>query len=95
MGTASFGKMVRLVFPQIRTRRLGVRGQSKYHYHGIKVKDDSPIASKEMNARSSSLTMKKVDKVYDFLFVFEIHSSFSFLSFSQLFNNNQIIQYES
>lgn len=32
---ASFGKLVRTCFPDIRTRRLGVRGKSKYHYCGI------------------------------------------------------------
>lgn len=32
---ASFGKLVRTCFPDIRTRRLGVRGKSKYHYCGV------------------------------------------------------------
>lgn len=29
VNTASFGKLMRTVFPQLSTRRLGVRGQSK------------------------------------------------------------------
>lgn len=33
---ATFGKVIRAVFPDLKTRRLGVRGQSKYHYFGIK-----------------------------------------------------------
>lgn len=37
LNPASFGKLVRVVFPDIKTRRLGVRGQSKYHYSGVKL----------------------------------------------------------
>ena len=33
---ASFGKIIRNIFPSLKTRRLGTRGQSKYHYYGIK-----------------------------------------------------------
>ncbi|OQV08221.1 RFX DNA-binding domain-containing protein [Cladophialophora immunda] len=29
---SSFGKLVRIIFPNVQTRRLGVRGESKYHY---------------------------------------------------------------
>lgn len=36
LNPASFGKLVRIVFPNIKTRRLGVRGHSKYHYCGIR-----------------------------------------------------------
>ncbi|MCJ1405400.1 hypothetical protein MMC11_008628 [Xylographa trunciseda] len=32
LNPASFGKLVRIIFPGIQTRRLGVRGESKYHY---------------------------------------------------------------
>ncbi|EWC45073.1 hypothetical protein DRE_06212 [Drechslerella stenobrocha 248] len=35
LNPASFGKLVRIVFPDIKTRRLGIRGHSKYHYCGI------------------------------------------------------------
>ena len=45
LNPASFGKLVRAVYPDIKTRRLGVRGQSKYHYCGIKLRDDDPNAS--------------------------------------------------
>ncbi|GME87594.1 unnamed protein product [Ambrosiozyma monospora] len=37
---ASFGKLVKLVFPNLTTRRLGTRGYSRYHYCGIKLIDD-------------------------------------------------------
>ncbi|KAK7453594.1 hypothetical protein BaRGS_00039633 [Batillaria attramentaria] len=41
VNAASFGKIIRQQFPQITTRRLGTRGQSKYHYYGIGVKECS------------------------------------------------------
>ncbi|ODQ66448.1 hypothetical protein NADFUDRAFT_23243, partial [Nadsonia fulvescens var. elongata DSM 6958] len=37
LNPASFGKLVRMIFPDIKTRRLGVRGQSKYYYCGIRL----------------------------------------------------------
>ncbi|KAL5530139.1 hypothetical protein ACEPAF_6396 [Sanghuangporus sanghuang] len=36
INTATLGKAIRLCFPAIKTRRLGVRGNSKYHYCGIR-----------------------------------------------------------
>ena len=41
MNAASFGKMIRSIFSGLRTRRLGTRGNSKYHYYGIKLKSHS------------------------------------------------------
>ncbi|ORZ41434.1 RFX DNA-binding domain-domain-containing protein [Catenaria anguillulae PL171] len=38
MNAAFFGKIVRLLWPELKTRRLGTRGQSKYHYCGIRIK---------------------------------------------------------
>jgi hypothetical protein len=35
LNPASFGKLVRVVFPGVATRRLGNRGNSKYHYVGL------------------------------------------------------------
>lgn len=32
LNPASFGKLVRVLYPGLKTRRLGVRGESKYHY---------------------------------------------------------------
>lgn len=47
---ASFGKLVRIVFPNLKTRRLGMRGKSKYHYCGMRLIGDQsntglPISS--------------------------------------------------
>ena len=38
VNAASFGKLVRSVFTGLKTRRLGTRGNSKYHYYGIRIK---------------------------------------------------------
>uniref|UniRef100_A0A0N4ZHQ5 RFX-type winged-helix domain-containing protein n=1 Tax=Parastrongyloides trichosuri TaxID=131310 RepID=A0A0N4ZHQ5_PARTI len=44
VNAASFGKLIRSVFLGLRTRRLGTRGNSKYHYYGIRIKPDSQLA---------------------------------------------------
>lgn len=41
VNAASFGKLIRSVFLGLRTRRLGTRGNSKYHYYGIRLKPES------------------------------------------------------
>ncbi|WPH00710.1 Hypothetical protein R9X50_00354000 [Acrodontium crateriforme] len=41
LNPASFGKLVRVIFPGIQTRRLGVRGESKYHYVDLALDDES------------------------------------------------------
>ncbi|PNI22929.1 RFX5 isoform 3 [Pan troglodytes] len=38
LSTANFGKIIREIFPDIKARRLGGRGQSKYCYSGIRRK---------------------------------------------------------
>lgn len=43
VNAASFGKLIRSVFTGLRTRRLGTRGNSKYHYYGIRVKPGSTL----------------------------------------------------
>jgi hypothetical protein len=42
LNPASFGKLVRIIFPSIQTRRLGMRGESKYHYVDLMLIDDPP-----------------------------------------------------
>ncbi|KAI1328850.1 RFX DNA-binding domain-containing protein [Xylariaceae sp. FL0255] len=42
LNPASFGKLVRVLFPGLKTRRLGVRGESKYHYVNFNLMDDQP-----------------------------------------------------
>ena len=41
VNAASFGKIIRQMFANLTTRRLGTRGQSRYHYYGLAVKADS------------------------------------------------------
>jgi regulatory factor X len=41
LNPASFGKLVRVIFPGIQTRRLGVRGESKYHYVDLALADEN------------------------------------------------------
>ncbi|KAI9851415.1 MAG: hypothetical protein M1838_003766 [Thelocarpon superellum] len=40
LNPASFGKLVRVMFPAIQTRRLGMRGESKYHYCGLTLEEE-------------------------------------------------------
>jgi hypothetical protein len=49
---------VRQKFPKITTRRLGTRGQSKYHYYGVGIKktsiyfeDERPPGSNKISSR--------------------------------------------
>ena len=42
LNPASFGKLVRIIFPGIQTRRLGQRGESKYHYVDLALIDEQP-----------------------------------------------------
>ncbi|XP_074786398.1 DNA-binding protein RFX8 [Athene noctua] len=41
VNAATFGKLIQSVFPGLRTRRLGRRGNIKYHYDGIAIKENS------------------------------------------------------
>merc|ERR1719361_1688639 len=47
VNAASFGKLIRSVFLGLRTRRIGTRGNSKYHYYGIRVKPGSHLQGVE------------------------------------------------
>ncbi|POR33352.1 Transcriptional regulator RFX1 [Tolypocladium paradoxum] len=40
LNPASFGKLVRVLFPGLKTRRLGIRGESKYHYVNFSLTED-------------------------------------------------------
>ncbi|KAL6064722.1 DNA-binding protein RFX2 isoform X2 [Balamuthia mandrillaris] len=54
INAASFGKLIRTIFPQLKTRRLGTRGNSKYHYYGIRIKPTSKLASPTSDDSTSS-----------------------------------------
>lgn len=49
LNPASFGKLVRVLFPGLKTRRLGVRGESKYHYVNFTlIEDHADLAEPEI-----------------------------------------------
>ncbi|KAI9746558.1 MAG: hypothetical protein M1818_000271 [Claussenomyces sp. TS43310] len=52
LNPASFGKLVRVLFPGLKTRRLGVRGESKYHYVNFSLKDDQPGLAETQSRQS-------------------------------------------
>lgn len=61
LNPASFGKLVRIIFPNVQTRRLGVRGESKYHYVDLTVieeKHQQSIgqSSQDQNTANESFT---------------------------------------
>ncbi|XP_022210776.2 DNA-binding protein RFX2 isoform X6 [Drosophila obscura] len=53
VNAASFGKLIRSVFSGLRTRRLGTRGNSKYHYYGIRIKPGSLLNHHSMEDTKS------------------------------------------
>lgn len=53
LSPASFGKLVRILFPSLTTRRLGMRGQSKYHYCGIKLVGDQSVQAENSPSSAS------------------------------------------
>lgn len=57
MNPASFGKLVRVIFPGIQTRRLGVRGESKYHYVDLALVDDAQDSVETSKQRNASISM--------------------------------------
>lgn len=63
LNPASFGKLVRVIFPGIQTRRLGVRGESKYHYVDLALINDSDDGEDtrrpSMSGASSHHAMKR------------------------------------
>ncbi|CAE6392198.1 unnamed protein product [Rhizoctonia solani] len=54
INTATLGKAIRLCFPAIKTRRLGVRGNSKYHYCGIRPVTATEVAFLQEFIRKSN-----------------------------------------
>ena len=52
LNPASFGKLVRIIFPKISTRRLGMRGESKYHYVDLCLRDDQQEGVDQHRAQS-------------------------------------------
>eukprot|EP00124_Ichthyophonus_hoferi_P004745 Ihof_evm1s565 gene=Ihof_evmTU1s565 len=55
---ATFGKLVRTVFPEMRIRRLGNRGQSRYHYCGLAPRETSPYFQDYRNYETERMKRK-------------------------------------
>lgn len=68
LSQASLGKLIRAVFPDLTTRRLGMRGQSRYHYCGLKLAPDDSLSkqatipiSDGVRAPPSATSIRKAD----------------------------------
>ena len=59
LNPASFGKLVRVLHPGLKTRRLGQRGESKYHYVGFSLKHDNPnVPEPQVNQATQSFAQQ-------------------------------------
>ena len=58
LSQASLGKLIRTIFPGLTTRRLGMRGQSKYHYCGLRLihSDGNDSLDEDMDTSSTNVT---------------------------------------
>ncbi|EHY65267.1 hypothetical protein NERG_01713 [Nematocida ausubeli] len=63
LNTAMFGKVIKMAFPFIRSRRLGNRGNSKYHYFGVAVKGSGAL-SVDKETLSEKLFVKNYGKMH-------------------------------
>ncbi|KAI5180939.1 hypothetical protein NEOKW01_1180 [Nematocida sp. AWRm80] len=62
LNTAMFGKVIKMAFPFIRSRRLGNRGNSKYHYFGVAARG-SPNTIQE-DSMSEKIFIKKYQSIH-------------------------------
>ncbi|EIJ88683.1 hypothetical protein NEPAR06_1721 [Nematocida parisii] len=63
LNTAMFGKVIKMAFPFIRSRRLGNRGNSKYHYFGVAAKGSSALSC-DKETQSEKLFVKKYGEMH-------------------------------
>jgi regulatory factor X 1/2/3 len=67
LNETAFGKIIRLVFVGLTTRRLGARGKCKYHYYGIGVKPGSLLNQLSEERKSSVRQQLAPQKLYKLL----------------------------
>ena len=67
---AVFGKIVRACFPNLTTRRLGVRGQSRYHYAGLDVTPTSRYVHRFKQIQEKRNNVRAVNSLVVFLMLF-------------------------
>lgn len=82
VNAASFGKLIRSVFLGLRTRRLGTRGNSKYHYYGIRVKPGSSLMNVDDSGSRVVLTSNNSGKAQGTVRPFKRNSDSTDLSAS-------------
>ena len=64
LNPASFGKLVRIIFPGIQTRRLGMRGESKYHYVDLSLIEDQPDIHGNDRSQGAKVLDGATDKTF-------------------------------
>ena len=75
LNPASFGKLVRVIFPGIQTRRLGVRGESKYHYVDLALVDEGAFGDSQpiynnVPAQGQHIRQDSVSTQMDYKYVY-------------------------
>jgi regulatory factor X len=65
LNPASFGKLVRIIFPNVQTRRLGVRGESKYHYVDLSLFPEDEDRQHQQYQQYQITTMGTGDAMHD------------------------------
>ena len=72
LSTADFGKVMKQVFPDVRARRLGHRGASKYCHSGLKksfVKEPPSLPYLTLdNTSNNQVNKNKVSFIHHFYF---------------------------
>ncbi|XP_071450535.1 transcription factor RFX4-like [Hetaerina americana] len=63
VNAASFGKIIRQQFPMLTTRRLGTRGQSRYHYYGIAIRETSAYFEEAYSRKGASVSDGRRDAI--------------------------------
>lgn len=67
LNTAMFGKVIKLTFPFIRSRRLGNRGNSKYHYFGVAEKG-TLASTMEKETLTERLFIQKYAELHKYVY---------------------------
>ncbi|XP_057316115.1 uncharacterized protein LOC130657167 [Hydractinia symbiolongicarpus] len=67
LSAPDFGKIVKCIFPNVKARRLGTRGNSKYCYNGLRkvskaASDNMPSGIKELGEVNSEVEGEKKDR---------------------------------
>lgn len=92
LNPASFGKLVRILFPGLKTRRLGVRGESKYHYVDFALTEEQP----ELQETASQVQMPLGEATsfsQSFKYVYFLGRSCSLLTHSPQHASHGLKQY--